>query len=139
MTTSSLRISPAALIAAFVLFLAMSGVGLAQVLCPAVKVNNQTNCTINLCLYDSLAGVVTCHMIPAGAPNTPFPFPAGFVPTGVQTASGNHYAFPAQPPSPACTPCINLGPLGAVCCATVCYDQTTCRILISNCASPCLP
>lgn len=138
MTATRQRSGSPFLVAALVLLGMLFSAGVARTQCPGVKVSNQTPCTITLCLYDA-SGVVVCQVLPPLTPNIPFAFPAGFVLTGVQTASGNQYPFPPQPPVPACTPCINMAPLGAVCCAVVCFDSLQCRLRLQPCAAPCLP
>lgn len=105
----------------------------AQPTCVVTNVQNNTTCTINLCLYDA-GGVQNCYTIPPGGP-TGIVLGA-FNPIGVISAAGNQFAFVA-PPLPGCTVCMGLRATAGTCCARVCYDRALCRITITSCGPPC--
>ncbi|HVZ39438.1 MAG TPA: hypothetical protein VHI13_09185 [Candidatus Kapabacteria bacterium] len=133
--SSRVRFTPVLLLPAAILALAAACPERLHAQCPGVKVSNQTSCPVRLCLVGP-AGAVVCRIIPAMSSGVAFQLPAGFVINGVQSASGDLYVFPAQPPRPACSPCIQVS---RECCGRICYDGTTCRIGIRVCGPPCLP
>jgi hypothetical protein len=130
--------------------LALTGSAKAQ--CSTITVTNNQLGAINLILAGQ-NGSTDTHSIPAaipgggGNPGVPgkatYSLPAGFVITGVKGATGITHTFAAQPPSPGCAflpsgfaACIGLPATTqppTVWCASVCYDDSACTILLATC------
>ncbi|MBS1913903.1 MAG: hypothetical protein JST22_18080 [Bacteroidetes bacterium] len=132
---SRVRFTPVPLLCAAIMMFAAARPERVCAQCPGVTVTNQTSCPVRLCLVDP-AGVVICQAIPAASSGVAFPLPAAFVINGVESVNGDLYVLPAQPPTPALSPCIQVS---QGCCGRVCYDATACHVRIGRCGPPCLP
>ncbi len=124
MTTTIRSFAAAMLLTAVMLFAANA----ATAACTAVKVTNNLNCDVQLCLFDAATAATICTNVPAGA-TVIVNIPAGFTISGGVSAGHNRYRFGAN----GCTVCYaQVGP-AALCCGEVCYDPTTCHITIGVC------
>jgi hypothetical protein len=118
------------IMAALACIVMLAGSGTARAQCTTVTVNNTAACSVNLCLYD-ITGTTPqeCWFIPNNGP-VRITFPAGFSPDGVVSNAGKRYAFDAA----GCSVCYTQTTVTpVVCCATVCYDASTCTITIAPC------
>jgi hypothetical protein len=99
-----------------------------------LTVINGSPCPVQLNLV-SIPPIPAINLAPGAA--AVVGIPPGAVLTGVTSAGGIFYPFPAGPPFPACIQKVTLGPQN--CCADVCYDPINCIVHIVPKGPPCNP